>query len=199
MSETDLIKTDFKNKILYPACILFFAIVLLYFLMAMWAGMNVTETEAVITQIYDGEIDHNDVTSDTKAPSALPVQTLLGIFMFSLSIVSLNFVFKINGNKIFLLLLHYLGSLLAFFIFVLSLSGFISEDGITTAIVACLFFSVVYFIVAGAVKLFKKLTSKLPEKLKNNAVTKYFPAVFAGFTLIVFGISLFALITNFSV
>lgn len=199
MSETDLMKTDFKNKILYPACVLFFAIVLMYFLMAMWADMNVTETDAVITQIYDGENNSNEVTGETKAPSALPVQTLLGIFMFSLSIMALNLIFKMNGSKMFLQMLHYLGSLLAFFIFVLSLSGFISEDGIFTAIVACLFFSIVYFVAVGLVKLFKKLAAKLPEKLTKNVVTKYIPSVFAGFTLIVFGISLFALITNLSV
>ena len=199
MSETDLIKTDFKNKILYPACILFFVIVMLYFLMAMWAGMNVTETDAVITQIYDGENDTNEVTGETKAPSALPVQTLLGIFLFSLCVIAFTLVFKMNVNKIFQLLLHYLGTLLAFFIFVLSLSGFITEDGISTAIAACLFFSIVYFIAYGAVKLFKKLTAKIPEMLKNNVVTKYLPSVFGGFALIVFCISLFALITNFSV
>jgi len=199
MSETDLIKTDFKKKVLYPACILFFFIVMMYFCLAMMSGLNVTETKTEITQIYDGENDSNKVTGETKPPSALPIQTLLGIFLFSVSVMALNLIYNLKANKTALLLLHYGGTLLSFFIFVLCLSGFIEEGQFSTSIVACLFFTIIYFIIIGLSKLAKMVWAKLPEIVSSSPVFKYIPMIFGCFTLIVFAVSLFALITNISV
>lgn len=191
--------TEIIKKILSVACILFCIIIFAYFLLAMWAGVNVTETKTVITQIYDGENDSNNVTSDIDAPVALPVTTLFGIFLFCASIASLNLVYRLKKNRFFLLLIHYAGALLSFFVFIIAMSGYFSEGEVSIAFIACLLFSVLYFITVGIVKLVRTLLKKLYESEKYKSYQKYIHLAFEGFTAIVFLISLFALISNLSV
>lgn len=190
---------SFKRHILYPACIVFCLLVFLYFLMALSAGVNVLESETVRTEIYDDAEGSTSLESSNQSPSALPVQTLLGLFLFAMSVTALNFVFKLDMSPIYKNLLHFGGTLLSFFIFVLSLSGFISDSGFTMALGSCLFVAVIYFFVRGIMLLIRKLTKGFKNTSFAKSVSRYIPAVFGVFTLIVFAVSFFALITQLDV
>ena len=190
---------DFRRNVLYPACAVFCILVFVYFLMAMATGLNVTETETVKSQIYDGDTDQNVVTSGGKEPAALPVQTLLGLFLFALSIMALNLVFKLNVTHIYARLIHYVGTLISFLIFVMALSGTSSVTGVPAVVVALLLVSVIYFLVLGICVIARRLFDKIESNKKLCFVKKYASHVFAGFAVIVFAVSLFALISQFNV
>ncbi len=190
---------DYKSKIIYPACMIFFIIVFVYFIIAASAGVNVFESETVRTQVYDNETDINELESNVKSPSALPVQTLFGMLLFSISIAALGLLSKLNLNKVYLNLLHFGGTVLAFFIFVLAMSGYLTEGSLPMAMIACLAISILYFAVRGLVWLIKKPFEKFKASKKLEFAKRFAGAVFAGFTLIVFILSFFALITQFNV
>ncbi len=190
---------DFKRKILYPSCIFFFVLVFLYFLIAMAAGLNVTEAETERTQYYDGEVDAGSFTSETKEPSALPVQTLLGLFLFGAAVVSLRLIFKTGISRIYARLIHYVGTVLAFLLFVVVLSGAATSTAVPLAVVAVFAVSVIYFLVFGAELLLKRLFADKKESISANRIAKYVNMTLAGFTVIVFAVSLFALISQLNV
>ncbi len=189
---------DYK-KIIYPACAMFFVLVFIFFAIAASAGINVFESETERVQIYDGDSDTNNVTSETKEPEALPIQTLFGLLLFSLSTMALGLLFKLKMNRIYLNLIHFLGTLFAFFIFVLAMTGNVSENGAAQAMVMCLAAAVIYFIVRGLIILLKKLFSSHQNSPVLVRSGRFFGAVFLGFVIIVFVMSLFALVTQFDV
>ncbi len=192
---------SFRKDILYPACVIFCILVFVYFLMALAAGVNVLESETVRTQIYDGEEDNSSFESSEIAPSALPVQTLFGLFMFAVSIMALGLLFKLNLSRIYINMLHFGGVLVSFFIFVLSLSGYISDGGLPMALVSCLFVSLIYFAIRGIIYLCRCAARGLGLDTNKtfSLFMSYLPKIFAVFTLIVFALSFFALITQFNV
>ncbi len=186
---------DLKKKIIYPACALFCIAVFLYFLMAIAAGINVQDSETVYTQIYDAGENTNDLTADVVPPKALPVQTLLGILLFSLSVMVLGLLDKLELSRAFIILMHYLGTVLSFFVFVLVLSGFAaSEEGLAVSLVACLFLSIIYFAVRGIAVLVKKIKNQ-----RLWVASAYFSKVCFVFAVIVFSLSFFALVSGFNV
>lgn len=186
---------DLKKKIIYPACVMFCVIVFLYFLIAMAAGINVQESETVYTQIYDGGEDTNELDASIVPPKALPVQTLLGILLFSLAVMTLGLLGKLGMSRTFAALMHYLGSLTSFFLFVLVLSGFAStEEGLAVSVVACLMFTVLYFAIRGVAVLVKKIKNE-----RFGVASEWFSRVCFFFTSIVFALSFFALISGFNV
>ncbi len=174
---------------------MFFVIVFVYFLIAMAAGINVQESETVYTQIYDGGEDTNEIDASVVPPKALPIQTLLGILLFSLSVMALGLLDKLSASRTFITLMHYLGSVMAFFIFVLVLSGFTSTlEGLAVSLVACLAFTIIYFAVRGI--------GLLVRKIKNERLwvaSHWFSKVCFFFAVTVFALSFFALISGFNV
>ena len=193
------VQFNFKKDILYPACAIFFVLVFLYFLVAMAAGLNVTESETTRTQYYDGETNTGNLTSETKDPAALPVQTLLGLFLFGASVVSLGLVRKLNVSKLTARLIHYVGTVAAFLIFVIALSGAVSSTGVPMTVVAIFAVSIIYFIVLGIATLVKKPLARLFENKRIKGAKDFIAFTLAGFTAVVFAVSLFALITQLSV
>ncbi len=189
---------DYK-KMLYSACALFFVLVFIFFAIAAAADINVFESETTRNQEYDGGSDTNNITSSTKEPEALPVQTLFGLLLFSLSVIALGLLFKLPMNRIYLNLLHFIGTVFSFFVFVLAMTGNISENGAPKAFVFCLAVSVIYFIVRGIILLLKKLFTSHKNSPTLARSGKFFGAVFLGFVIIVFAMSLFALITQLDV
>ncbi len=188
---------DFKRKILYPACVAFFVLVFVYFLIAMAAGINVTESgTGKFTQYYDGETDSGSIDSDTAAPAALPVQTLLGLLLFSLSVMSLRYVYNLKISRILARLIHYIGTILSFLIFVIALSGVASSTEVPIVLFALFAVSLIYFLLLGLSVLFKKLMSgkKISKKIIKIRDFTYF--TLACFTAVVFCVSIFALITK---
>lgn len=194
--DPDLFKdVDLKKKIIYPACVMFCVIVFVYFLIAMAAGINVQESETVYTQIYDSSEDSNELDASVVPPKALPVQTLIGILLFSLSVMTLGLLDKLGASHTFATLMHYLGSVISFFIFVLVLSGFAStSEGLAVSLVACLMFTVIYFAIRGI--------GVLVKKIKNERLwvaSQWISKVCFFFTVTVFALSFFALISGFNV
>lgn len=186
---------DLKKKIIYPACVMFCIIVFLYFLMAMAAGINVFDSETVYTQVYDGVNDSNEISSEVVLPKALPIQTLLGILLFSLTVKALGFLDGLDMNRTFIELVKYLGTVMAFFMFVIVLSGAASsEGGLAVAFIACLFVSVVYFAVRGIKMLVKNI-----EDRRLRGAYEYFSKICSVFTAIVFAVSIFALVSGLNV
>ena len=194
--DLDLFKdVDFKKKIIYPACVMFCVIVFVYFLIAMAAGVNVQESETVYTQIYDGGEDTNELDASIVPPKALPVQTLLGILLFSLSVMVLGLLEKNGASRVFATLVHYLGSVVSFFIFVLVISGFASTvEGLAVSLIACLMFTVVYFAVRGIGVLIRKIKNE-----RFGVASQWFSKVCFFFTVTVFALSFFALVSGFNV
>lgn len=190
---------DFKRKILYPTCAFFFILVFLYFLVAMAAGLNVTESKTERTQYYDGETDTGSLTSDTKDPAALPVQTLLGLFLFGISVISLRLLFKLNISRIYARLIHYVGTVVSFLIFVIALSGVASTTALPMTVVAVFAVSVLYFIIFGISVLLKRAFARVSENKKLKKATDFIYFTLVGFTAIVFTVSFFALISQLSV
>ena len=190
---------NFRKNILYPACAIFFVLVFVYFLVAMSAGLNVTESETVRTQHFDGETNTGNLTSETKDPAALPVQTLLGLFLFGASIIALRLVFRLQISRLYARLIHYAGTILAFLIFVIALSGVASSTALPMTVVAVFAVSVIYFAILGIAVLVKKHIIRLYENAKAKKVIDFIAFTLAGFTAVVFAVSLFALITQLSV
>lgn len=190
---------DLKRRILYPSCAFFFVLVFLYFTVAMAAGLNVTESETVRSEYYDGETDTGSFTSETKDPSALPVQTLLGFFLFGASVISLKLIFKTGISRIYARLIHYVGTVAAFLLFVVALSGASSSTAVPLTVVAVFAVSLIYFLIFGAELLLKRLFADRKESVRVKQISKYVNITLAGFTVIVFAVSLFALISQFNV
>ncbi len=191
---------DFKKKILYPACAMFFVLVFVFFFIAAMTEQNVSGERFTPEYVYDDATGESTLTfGGAQRLVALPVQTLLGLFLFSLSVFALGLIFKLEMSRIYLNLLHYIGTILSFFIFVLAMTGNIGENGVPKAMVICLGVSVLYFIVRGAALIVKKLFASHKNSPIIVRSAKYFGAVFTGFTVIVFAVSLFALITQISV
>ncbi len=187
------------KKALYSACAMFFVLVFIFFAIAWVSDINVFESQTERTHIYDGSTDTNNTTSSSKEPEALPIQTLLGLFLFSLSVMGLGGLFKLQMSRLYLNLLHFLGTILSFFIFVLAMTGNISENGLPKAMIFCLAVSLIYFIVRGISFLLKKLFSSHKNSPVIVRSSRFFGAVFLGFVIIVFAVSLFALITQLDV
>ncbi len=191
---------DVKSKILYPACAMFFVLVFIFFAVAAITDQNVSGERFTPEYVFDNETGESTLTfGGATRLVALPVQTLLGLFLFSLSVFALGLLFCLEMSRITLNLLHYLGTVFSFFLFVLAMTGNIGENGLPNAFVSCLAVSVLYFIVRGASLLVKKLFASHKGSPVLVKSTRYFGAVFAGFTVIVFAVSLFALITQISV
>ena len=174
---------------------MFCVIVFVYFLLAMAAGINVQESETVYTQIYDSGEDTNELDASVVPPKALPVQTLLGILLFSLSVMALGLLDKLGTSRAFITLMHYLGSLVSFFVFILALSGIASTlEGLAVSLVACLMFTAVYFAVRGIGALVRKIKNE-----RFGVASQWLSRVCFFFTIIVFVLSLFALVSGLNV
>ncbi|MBR2460701.1 MAG: hypothetical protein IKB34_05690 [Clostridia bacterium] len=188
---------NFKNDVLYPACAIFCVIVFIFFLVALSLGINVTESEAERVTEYDNQTGVTDKDFDTPAPDALPVQTMLGILMFCVTLTWLGQLFKLDYGPLMLRLAHFLLTLIAFFVFVLALPGYLSDAGVPAAMLATVAVAVLYFVFLG-INILIKRTGILESKLSVGLKSFLLP-VFAIFTLLVFAISFFNLISQVNV
>ena len=186
---------DLIREIILPACVLFAVILFVFMLGAMSAGVNVTETKTFITEIYDGET--GNTTVDASAPSgyAMPVQLLLGMFIFSIAFFALKLVFRSDYSKIFKLFVHFLGTTFAFYLFILVLSGFVSNGNFVVSLFAAIVYGVVYFLIYGIIVLIGKLfPGGIPQTKVLGFLKMQVPKVFAVFTVILFSLTLYSLI-----
>ena len=203
MAETKTLKNnkngeyDFRRETLYPACAIFCVVVFIFFLVAMAVGINVTETETEMVTVIDGGAGTNDTSSDVPTPDALPVQTLAGIFLFAFTLMLLGQLHKLEYSALVIRMAHFVLTVLAFFVFILALPGYMSDAGLPAAIVACAAVSAVYFIIFGISRLVLKIKPLFGERA--NKVKAFIMPVFAIFTLLVFAVSFFNLISQVNV
>jgi len=185
---------NFLRDTLLPACAIFCVAVFIFFLVAMGVGLNVTETKTEVTVVYDNQTGINDVDTPAPSPDALPVQTLLGILLFCISLVALGELFRLDYSRLTLRMTHFALTVLSFLIFVLVLPGYIGEAGAPAAIVDCAAVAVFYFILLGLKRLIMMI-----KPLRSEAVSKavaFLLPVFGVFTVMVFAVSFFNLITQ---
>lgn len=189
---------DLLRDIIFPACAIFCVIVFVFFLGAHIAGVNVTESETERIITFDNSTGENIIDTDTPNPDALPVQTLFGLLLFSIALVAFGQLFKLNYSKLLLRFAHFILTLLAFFVFVLALPGYITDTGFAAALVDTLAIAVLYFVILGIKTLVMLPLRKLPLD-RFDRIKKVILPTFTVFTLIVFGISIFNLISQVSV
>ena len=192
--KTEVKEYDFLRETLLPACAIFCVAVFIFFLVALGVGVNVTETQTEINTVYDNQTGVNDSDSETPSPDALPVQTLLGILLFCVSLMLAGQLHKLEYSKLTLRMVHFAITVLSFFIFVLALPGYVSDTGLPAAIIACAAVSVLYFIFLGIkqlVMMIKPLHGKTFAK-----IGAFLLPVFGVFTVLVFAVSFFNLISQ---
>ena len=185
---------DFLRETILPACAMFCVAVFIFFLVAMSVGVNVTETKTEITTVYDNQTGVNYTDSETPSPDALPVQTLLGILLFCVALMLIGQLHKLEYSKLTLRMLHFALTILSFFIFVLALPGYIADTGLPAAIIACAAVAVLYFVFLGIktlVMMIKPLHGETAAKVKA-----FLLPVFGVFTVLVFAVSFFNLISQ---
>lgn len=186
---------DILRDVLFPACAIFCALVFCFYLGMHWAGINVTEGETERVTIYDSVTDKSTVDFTTPDPQALPLQTLFGLLLFAVSLMLLKWLFTLEYSKLLLRFAHFLLTLLSFFVFVLAMPGYVTEQGAPVAMLAVLGVAVVYFVVWGIWFIIKRQIVETSAELLERCKTLISP-VFAVFTLLVMGISIFSLISQ---
>lgn len=186
---------DLLRDVLFPACAIFCVLVFCFYLGMHWAGINVTEGETERVTTYDSVTDKSTVDFTTPDPQALPLQTLFGLLLFAVSLMLIKRLFTLDYSKLLLRLAHFMLTLLSFFVFVLAMPGYASEQGAPAAMLAVLGVAVIYFVVWGiSIPLGKQLGKVSAEPLQR--CKKLISPVFAVFTLLVIGISMFCLISQ---
>lgn len=165
---TGKIKTNFSflYNVLYPACALFAVIVLGAFTVLHFLGYNVTESWDMFTQKYDGELD--DVTSEWLIGKeySFSIGMLIGLFLFCIAFFALSYIFRMGFDRLSARLLHFFGTFLAFFLFFLVFSGYITDTASTfgTIMLSLTLVAIVYFICLGFKMLLKRPIAFLTGK-----------------------------------
>ncbi len=159
-------KFNFPKDILYPACAIFSSVMLALFLVAFALGFNVTETRDRYTQTFGEEATQIRKPWLVGDNFALETPMLIGLFLFCISMCVLTYILKDGYSKSMRRLVHYFGSVIAFFIFVLGISGYISnpETNFAMVMVAVLLMSVLYFLAL----LFRVILTRPVTALKNK-------------------------------
>lgn len=186
----------FKRDVLYPASAVFTAILLGMFSLMWLLGANVTEVRDRYTVKYnkDGNILNEDWLIGES--QALGIGMLIGIFLFSLSIFALNYFLKSDFSKPTKRIIHFVGTELAFAIFVMLFSDYISGATVTFGLVmvAMVVVAIVYFF-SLATKFVLTVPLRLIKRKLGKFIYDYVGPTLAIFTLTVFVtafVSLFA-------
>ena len=183
------------REIILPACALFAVMLFVFMLGAMSAGVNVTETKTVITEIYDGETGKTTVDASAPGGYAMPIQLLFGMFIFSAVVCVSGLIFRTDHSTLFKLFAHFVVTAVAFYLFILVLSGFVSDGNFIVSLFAVIVYGVVYFVIYGLIKLISKV---LPDGLRKKKQVAFIECqalnVFGVFAVILFTLSLYSII-----
>lgn len=197
MSKKDAKSTQkpfsFLYEAFYPACALFAVIVFGSFTALFLLGYNVTEKRDIYISKQDDSID--EFTSEWKIGTeySLSLAMLVGIFLFCLSVFALSYLRRIELDRISTRLLHFFGTILAFFIFILTFSGYISYDSTSFGSIALslMLVAVIYFICVGAKAFFSFIFSKA-KIISRHSDTHAFTAMIKRYiapTIAIFAVS----------
>ncbi len=203
MSKKDVESTykpfTFLYDVLYPACALFAAIVFGAFTSLFLLGYNVTETrDSYISKQND---DTEDFTNEWLIGDeySLSLPMLIGIFLFCLSVFAMFYVYRLGFDKISARLLHFFGTLLSFFICVLTFSGYISyaETSFGSIVLSLALVSILYFVCVGIKKLFTPLISKTKSNSSGTFSTAVRRYIAPSITFFAFSVLLCAILAYF--
>lgn len=190
---------SFKKRIIYPACAMFFVLVMAFFVIALAMGLNVVESETEIVYTYDGSTDKSNTSSTSGEPYAMSLGTLVGIMLYSGSFFALGQIFKTNYSPTSKRFVHFFGTLTSFILFIILMSGTVSNMSAPLFFILVMFYSVLYFSILGIMVLFKKLAKKEGVGKFVGFVEKHVFPVFTGFAVILFALSIYTLISQANV
>ena len=169
-----------RRHIVYPAAITFTVILFAAYLLFLLMDFNVTETRDFITYTYNGHTDVSTYNYKVGREFSLDLVQLFGIALFSLSFAALSLVHRLSLSGAFKRLIHFIGTLISFYLFVLVLSGSVTDGGFAAAIGITMAVGLVYFILLGLKKLVKR-SIPMPKCRGMGFITKYLPPAFVIF------------------
>jgi len=198
-SSNNAVKSNGINvmrQIILPACILFTVVVFIFFAAALITETPVTDKEWEFHETYNGESESENSTTQTFSDpqnNALSFELLLGILLFAVSVKALSLLKLLGYGSLITLLMHFVGSAVAFFVFVLLFGGYITDAGFGPAMACVVVFAIFYWIGIGLKSVFVRLTSLYPESF-GRWVKRFVPVIFGVFVIILFSVTAIALI-----
>jgi len=174
-----------KRNILYPSALIFTAIILVSYLVFILLDFNVTESRDFVTHTFNNYTKTNTYDYKVGPEYAFHIVQLVGFAFFSVALSALSLVHKLSYSKPVKRLIHFSGAMFSFFIFVLLLSGAVSDIDFARSMGAMLAVTVLYFVLLGIknlLKIFLKRFSFNPQSRIRDFCVKYVLPVFVIFT-----------------
>ena len=189
--QTEGIGFDWK-AILYVACITFALIIFVSYTVFTLLDFNVTETRDFVTHTYNGHTDTNTYDFKVGREFAFTPVQLFGFCLFSLAFSALSLIHKLSYSKTLKRLLHFAGTVLSFYVFILLMSGTVGDLGFGSAMGVIIAVALVYFILLGIKTLIKRFVPN-PKNRFTDFLAKYLLPAFVIFAAAVMLCSILAL------
>ncbi len=185
---------SFVRDILVPACAMFGAVILGIYTFMYLLGFNVTETRDKFTSKYDAITDDYSKEWLVGAQDSLPPMLVIGILIFCFAVFALAYLSYMELDKLSTRLLHFGGTLLAFLLFVLVLSGYASGEQTTFAsiMLALVLVGICYFICL-AIKLLLRRPTAFVKKKFQPILSRFIAPVTVVFAFLITVCTLLAL------
>ena len=192
----------FLYSVLYPACAMFTAIVLGAFTLSHFLGFNVNISRNIETKIQNFETNELKIEYLYPDKLGIPTMLLIGLFLFCLALFTISYVHKMEFSKLSARLLHFGGTLLAFFLFFLSLSGYIADaaSSFSTVMLSLTLVGILYFICL-AIKTALSRPIRFISRRFGTVISRYIAPVIAicAFLILICAILGLVLKTNMAV
>ena len=169
--------SSFFRQVVLPACILFTAVVFVFFVAAILTDTPVTDKQWEFYETYNGESDTDNSTTQTFSDpqnNALSISMLFGILLFSVSVAALTLVKRLGYGALLTALIHFVGSAVAFFVFVMLMGGYFADAGFGPSMAGVVVFAIGYWIVIGVKSLLFRITGSV-NCTHRPVLTKYVP------------------------
>ena len=183
------------QRVVFPTALYFTLILFVSYLIFFLLDFNVTETTDFVTYTYNGHTDTGTYEYKVGREFSFDLIQLFGFVLFSASVAALSYVKKLEVGTLIARLIHFTGSMLAFFIFILLLSGTVTSVGFGTAMGVTLAAAIIYFILLGIKTLCKRFV-RIPRNSFTEYLNKQLPRILVVFTVIVLVAMLLAMFVN---
>lgn len=199
--KSDKKKIDVLRQIILPACILFTAVVFIFYTLALVTGTPVLDKEFSFREEYNGNSEagmgSTQVASDPQN-NALSINFLVGILLYALTTLALTQIKRLGYGRLMTMLLHFAGSTVAFFVFVLVFGGYITDPGFGPSMAVTVAYAFFYWVTLGLKHLASRLCANGCESFKAQ-LRRWVPLAFGVFTVILFVITAVTLIGELKV
>ena len=179
----------------YVTAAIFTAIILISYTVFFLMGFNVTETRDFVTHTFNGHTDTNSYDFKVGREFAFDLVQLIGFLMFSATLAALAFVHKTSLSKPLKRLIHFIVALVAFYLFIMVLSGSASNGGFGVSMGITVAFALFYFAVVGIAAVLKKLI-RIPDCAAKRFALRYLPPILLVFTVTVIVAMALAMVMN---